>query len=104
MMDEEAIRSVVHRLSRQHPSGGRVVERAAVMAEGVDSGSILAWIASHDGQPEARSPAKRSGGLHRARLTGDDGGTATPPQRYVLPADALTAAPVPAAAASPAHS
>jgi hypothetical protein len=104
MMDEGAIRSVVRRLSRQHPSGGRVIERAAVVAEGIDSGAILAWIAAHDGQPEARSPAKRSGGLHRARMTGDDRASTSPPQRYVLPAAALADAPATAAAVAPGQS
>jgi len=89
-MDEGAIRTVVRRLSRQHPSGGQVIERAAVMAEGADSGAILAWIAAHDGRPEAGVPAKATAGLHQARLAGDRGTMSATPNRYVLPADALT--------------
>jgi hypothetical protein len=89
MMDEGDILTVVRRLSRRHPSGGQVIERAAVIAEGVDSGAILAWIADHDGKPEVRTPAKRGGGLHRARLAGDEGMGSGAPRRYVLPAGAL---------------
>jgi hypothetical protein len=98
-MDEGSIRSVVRRLSRQHPSGGQVIERAAVVAEGADSGAILAWITDHDGRPEARAPMKSRGGLHRARLAGDNGMGSGAPQRYVLPPDALAeASPAPRAA------
>jgi hypothetical protein len=90
MMDEGDILTVVRRLSRRHSSGGQVIERAAVIAEGVDSGAILAWIADHDGKPEVRPPAKSGGGgLHRARLAGDEGMPSGAPRRYVLPASAL---------------
>lgn len=90
MMDEGAIRTVVKRLSRQHPSGGQVIERAAVVAEGVDSGAILAWIAAHDGLPEARALTADGPGLHRARLDGSDNGSSAAPRRYVLPPGALS--------------
>jgi len=89
-MDEGAIRTVVRRLSRQHPSGGQVIERAAVIAEGADSGAILAWIAAHDGLPEAGAPPKARAGLHRARLAGPPGTSSPTPNRYVLPAGALS--------------
>ena len=55
MMDDQAIRVVVARLSRRHPSGGQVIERAAVVAEGAESGAILDWITSHDGLPESQA-------------------------------------------------
>jgi hypothetical protein len=89
MMDEEAIRSVIERLSRPHPSGGQVIERAAVVAEGIDSGSILAWIASHDGQPEAVAASGPKHGLHHGRLERETGTASTIPRRYVLPPGAL---------------
>ena len=36
-VDDEAIRAVVTRLARSHSSGGEVIERAAILAEGGDS-------------------------------------------------------------------
>jgi hypothetical protein len=87
-MDDEVIRAMVARLSRRHSSGGRVVERAAILAEGADLESIVKWIVAHDSQPEARAPARSTGGLHGARLTASaDAGRA--PARYVLPAGTL---------------
>lgn len=88
--DEEDIRLLVSRLSRRHKSGGRVIERAAILAEGAGCDAILAWIDAHGGEPEARVPARAGsrGGLHSAR--NDAGSAATErPLRYVLPAGAL---------------
>lgn len=89
-MDDDAIRAVVTRLARPHPSGGRVIERAAVLAEGPDSAEIMAWIIRHSGQPEAVVAAASGRGLHSARL--NDGGQARvqTPQRFVLPAGELS--------------
>jgi hypothetical protein len=89
MIDDAAIRAVVSRLARQHPSGGRVVERAAVMAEGTASTAILTWIADHDGQPETVAPAKSAGGLHHGRLSGVTAAGTQAPRRYVLPPGVL---------------
>jgi hypothetical protein len=89
-MDDERIRAVLTRLSRRNSSGGLVVERAAVIAEGGDSAAIFSWIADHDGQPEARAPAKSSRGLHRGQLDGNGDVGSRPPQRYVLPPGVLT--------------
>jgi hypothetical protein len=87
-VDDDAIRALVARLSRAHPSGGEVVERAAILAAGADFEAIVGWIVAHDGRPEA-VPAKRArGGLHGARVTQAEGATSTP-ARYVLPAGAL---------------
>ena len=83
---DDAIRSVVARLSRPHRSGGRVIERASLLAAGSDFGAVIAWIEAHGGQPEA-PPVKRSeGGLHRSRLAAPADQT---PLRFILPADAL---------------
>jgi hypothetical protein len=95
MMDEEAIRNLVTRLSRQHSSGGAVIERAAVLAEGAESKAILAWIADHDGEPEPLVVKKAAGGLHTARLGGSDGGGGAvadfrTARRYVLPPGTLS--------------
>jgi len=87
MIDDQRIRDVVTRLSRRHEGGGTVIERAAIVAEGADSRSIVAWIVAHDGQPEFRAPASARGGLHGARPSVAGGGDA--PRRYVLPPGVL---------------
>jgi hypothetical protein len=84
-MDEDAIRTLVRRLSRTHPSGGGVIERAAILAEGTDVDAVVAWILAHDGRPEVEAAPSAARGLHSARLTD----AASPPARYVLPAGAL---------------
>src|SRR5216117_1831905 len=53
-MDDDAIRMLVTRLSRPHSSGGKVIERAAILAEGADSAAVLTWIVAHAGEPEDR--------------------------------------------------
>jgi hypothetical protein len=88
-MEDVAIRETVVRLSRPHKSGGAVIERAAILAEGADFAEILTWITAHAGLPEtAVAPARNGGGLHSARLA-DSAGAGGPPARYVLPAGAL---------------
>jgi|SRR4051794_8722926 hypothetical protein len=81
------IRAVVTRLSRPRPSGGSVIERAAILAEGADAEAIIGWILSHSGRPEAVPPAPARG-LHGSRQSG--GGLEQHPPRYVLPAGVLT--------------
>ena len=88
-MDDDEIRAVVKRLSRPHPSGGEVIERAAILAAGGDFQGILAWIAAHDGQAEAAVPTTGKGGLHGSRLEYRIGGEGPTPLRFVLPAGAL---------------
>jgi hypothetical protein len=89
-MDDDALRLVITRLARPHASGGNTVDRAAVLAEGARSGALLAWIADHDGRPEALAPVAESGGLHSTRLTGDRVADTSAPRRYVLPPGALS--------------
>jgi hypothetical protein len=88
MTDDETIRKLLMRLSRQDRSGGRVIERAAILAEGADSQSIVAWVLAHDGQPEVLAPAGGRGGLHGSRLNGDM--SSSTPRRYVLPPGVLS--------------
>ncbi|HET6549119.1 MAG TPA: hypothetical protein VFG79_11710 [Solirubrobacter sp.] len=86
--EEDAIRAVVARLSRPHDSGGAVIERAAILAEGAASSDILAWITAHAGEPEVAASAAPTRGLYGSGFGG--GVTAARgPSRYVLPADAL---------------
>ena len=87
-MEDDAIRTLVIRLSRAHPSGGGVIERAAILAEGADFDAVVGWIMAHDGQPEAKAAPSAGRGLHGTRLTAAAGATG-PPVRYVLPAGAL---------------
>jgi hypothetical protein len=86
---DEAIRAIVTRLSRPHASGGEVIERAAIVAEGADATAIVRWILAHAGQPETAGPERPTRGLHGARMTGGSGSGDGPPRRYVLPAGAL---------------
>ena len=85
---DATIRAVVTRLSRPRPSGGSVIERAAILAEGSDAEAIVAWILSHSGRPEAATPPAQARGLHASRQSG--GGLKHHPLRYLLPAGALT--------------
>jgi hypothetical protein len=85
---DDEIRALVARLSRPHRTGGRVIERATMLAEGSDFDAVLAWIEAHGGEPEA--PVSRKvggGGLHSGRLSG--GEKAPAPLRFILPAAAL---------------
>jgi hypothetical protein len=85
-VDDDAIRSLVKRLGRAHPSGGIVIERAAVLAEGAEFDVVMRWILAHGGEPEAAAPSTASSGLHGMR-----GGPSerAPASRFVLPPDAL---------------
>ena len=89
MTTDDEIRALLKRLSRRHPSGGTVIERAQIMAEAIDSAAVVRWILDHDGKPEAAAESSAKGGLHSARLSGPVGSEPRPPARYVLPADAL---------------
>ena len=89
-MDNTEINKLVADLARPHPSGGVVIERAAIMAAGGDFPAIIEWITAHDGTPESVAPSRKSSGLHGGRISG--GGQAPvsgKPVRYVLPAGAL---------------
>jgi hypothetical protein len=85
-LDDDAIRALVERLSRRNSSGGRVIERAAILAEGANSAAILAWIEDHDWIPEelvaATTPGAMSG-IHGMTRTGDRTRPRNP-SRYVL--------------------
>jgi hypothetical protein len=85
-VDDDAIRALVTRLARAHPSGGTVIERAAIMAEGADSQAIMTWIGAHGGTPEATVDRSPGHGLHGAHASGSE---PRAPSRFVLPAGAL---------------
>jgi hypothetical protein len=87
---DDTIRLLLRRLGRRHPSGGTVVERAAILAEGGDFDTIVEWIAARGGGPElpVASAAVRHG-LHGTRLHDSGGSRARTPARFVLPPGAL---------------
>jgi hypothetical protein len=89
-MDDDPILALVKRLARPHASGGTVIERAAILADGADFASVMAWIADHDGQPEASVAAGSTHGLHGSRLKNTGTEQRTTPLRYVLPPGTLT--------------
>jgi hypothetical protein len=87
----DAIGAVIRRLARPHASGGLVIERSVILAEGTTSAAILTWIADHHGVADstAGAGAARSGGLHGARVSAVVGQEDGPARRFVLPADAF---------------
>jgi hypothetical protein len=89
MRTDDEIRALLSRLSRRHPSGGTVIERAAIVAEGADSATVVAWILDHAGEPEAAGGMSSKRGLHSPRISGPIGPAPRAPARYVLPAGAL---------------
>jgi hypothetical protein len=89
MRTDDEIRALLSRLARRHPSGGTVIERVAIVAEGADSAEVVAWILDHDGEPEAATVRSSKGGLHSPRLSEPFGSDVRPPARYLLPAGAL---------------
>ena len=88
-MEEDAIRSLVTRLARAHPSGGTVIERAAIVAEGADFDAVMAWIIARGGTPEAAVEKTTRQGLHGSRLQREGGASPRTPSRFVLPPGAL---------------
>ena len=88
-VEDDAILALVARLARPHPSGGDVIERAAILAEGADFSAVIAWIISHDGVPESAVVSASTSGLHGSRVNGTGNAPSRPPLRFVLPAGTL---------------
>lgn len=89
MVEDDAILALVTRLARPHASGGDVIERAAILAEGGDSPAVIAWIINHAGEPESAVGSVSRRGLHGSRLSGGSDTPARAPLRFVLPAGTL---------------
>jgi len=87
---EDATAVLVKRLARPHSSGGTVIERSVILAEGKHSSAILAWIADHDGTPDSTLPQSRNRGLHSPSPDAGPGRRAAPARRYILPAHAFS--------------
>jgi hypothetical protein len=88
-VDDDAIRDLVTRLARAPPSGGTVVERAAIVASGADAEEVMSWIAARGGRPEAAVATPSRHGLHGSRLYAGGGSEPRAASRFVLPAGAL---------------
>ena len=86
---DDVVRAIVTRLSRPHPSGGVVIEHAAILAEGAGATAVVEWIIAHAGQPEAVESRGSTRGLHGTRMSGGGGAARHRARRYVLPAGAL---------------
>jgi hypothetical protein len=86
-MEPDAIAALVKRLARPHASGGMVIERSVILAEGANTAAILGWISDNDGVEDYTAAATRNGGLHGSFVN------ATPrvatARRFVLPAHAF---------------
>jgi hypothetical protein len=102
-MENDAICTLVTRLARPHASGGEVVERAALLAEGGDFAAVMTWIADHGGEPEATVMSSPAGGLHGSLIHDSGRIEDRSPRRFVLPAGALAAAASPPSAREPAR-
>jgi hypothetical protein len=88
-VDDSQISALVAKLSRPHSSGGVVIERAAIMAEGTDFPAVIDWIIAHSGTPDAAVAPARSTGLHGSRINDGNDPAVRKALRFVLPADAL---------------
>jgi hypothetical protein len=89
IVDDDTIRVLLKRLARPHPSGGEVIERSVILAEGEGFTEVIAWIVAHAGAPEGPAAGASRRGLHGSRLDDADLAGSRAPLRYVLPAGAL---------------
>ena len=88
-MEESAIEEIVTRLARPHRSGGKVIERVAILAEGADFDAVMQWILDRDGVAEAAAAKPVPRGIHAMRYHDTDGDEPLPPARFILPPGAL---------------
>lgn len=89
----DEIGALVRRLARPHASGGMVIERSVIIAEGARSKAILGWVTAHDGVADATVPGSRSSGLHGRTDVVSPSAQVAPARRYVLPARAFETTP-----------
>jgi hypothetical protein len=86
---DEDIAALVARLARPDGSGGKVIESAAIMAEGSRSAAILDWLRLASWTPEevaADTSYRGGGGLHGTRRESDRADArAQKPRRYISP-------------------
>jgi len=87
-VEDDAIQALVKRLGRAHPSGGTVIERAAIVAEGAEFEAVMTWILAHGGEPEPVAETSARQGLHGSRRHASSGSEPRTASRFVLPAGA----------------
>ena len=93
-MATDEIAALVRRLARPHASGGMVIERSVILAEGANTAAILSWISDNDGVEDFTAAGSTRGhGLHGSFA--DSTPRATPAPRFVLPARAFQSPPPP---------
>ena len=88
-MEDSDIEEIVRRLARPHRSGGKVIERVAILAEGADFDAVMQWILDRDGVAEAAVAKPASRGIHAMRYHDTEGDAPLPPARFILPPGAL---------------
>jgi hypothetical protein len=88
-MDDAAIEEIVTRLARPHRSGGTVIERVAILAEGADFDAVMRWILDRDGVAEAAASTPPQRGIHAMRYHDTEGDAPAAPARFILPPGAL---------------
>ena len=88
-MEDDAIQALVTRLARADGSGGTVIERAAILAEGAEFEAVMTWIVAHGGEAEAAIESSAGHGLHGSRLHTSPTTQPRVPSRFLLPAGAL---------------
>ncbi len=72
----DATEALVRRLARPHPSGGVVIERSVIIAEGSRSATILRWISEHEGIGDSATPSTREPWAARLTRRGPTAGRA----------------------------
>jgi hypothetical protein len=87
-MEDTEIQELVERLGRPHRSGGVVIERAAIVAEGADFDAVMAWILQRGGEAEVAPRKAPARGIHAMRYHDTDGDAPPVPLRFILPRDA----------------
>ena len=87
--EDQRIKQLVTRLARPHPSGGLVIERAAILADGGDFSAVMDWITAHAGTADVAAAAPAGRGLHGSRLHGSTTSAPAKPLRFLLPAGAV---------------
>lgn len=85
-MEDTEIEALVTRLGRPHRSGGTVIERAAIVAEGADFDAVMSWILNRGGKAEVAPKKAPARGIHAARYHDTEGDAPPVPLRFILPA------------------
>lgn len=85
---DDDLKVLIAGLARPHRSGGRVIERASLLASGADFTAAVAWIEAHGGTAEMPVTKVRGGtGLHGSNQEARD--PTRNALRFILPPDAL---------------